>query len=258
MGLAALLTVVTGSVATAPPRPVLWAWERATDLSFADPRRVEVAFLSQTLSVRDGRLIVTPRQQPLAVAPGTAVIPVTRVEPSGLDAGRPLPALAEEMAAAVAATAARWSPRAVQLDFEARRSQRAFHRALVVETRRRLPAGVGLSITALASWCVGDPWLDGLPVTEVVPMLFRMGPETDAVFAHLEARGDFSERACRGSVGVAVEEGLRWMPRGRRPWVFSAAGWSPALVARVLARCETSRSSPPGVLERLALPGASR
>src|SRR5262249_6546002 len=100
---------------------------------------------------------------------------------------------------------------------------------------------VALSMTALASWCLRDPWLDGLPVSGVVPMLFRMGPEAPAVFAHLEARGDFPQRACHGNVGVAVEEGLRWMPSGRRAWVFSADGWSPAIVARVLARAGSDR-----------------
>ena len=223
-----------GAEANAPRRPVLWVWERPTDLSFADPARVEVAFLAQTLAVRDGRLTVTPRQQPLSVAPGTAVIPVTRIEPAGLDPDGAPAALAAEIAAAVAATAERWSPRAVQIDFEARRSQRPVYRAVVAEVRRRLPPRVGLSITALASWCLRDPWFDALPVSEVVPMLFRMGPETGAVFAHLESRGDFPARACRGSVGVAVEEGLRWLPPGRRPWIFSATGWTPALVAHVL------------------------
>jgi len=231
-----------GGSAAVPPRPVLWVWERATDLTFVHPARADVAFLSQTLVVRRGRLTVVPRQQPLRVAPGTVVIPVTRVEPAGLDAERVTAEVAAEMAQAVAATAARWAPRAVQIDFEARGSQRAFYRSLLVEVRRRLPPDVGLSITALASWCFDDPWLDGVAVADVVPMLFRMGPDAGAVFARLEALGDFPRPACRSGVGVAVEEGMRWMPRDRRAWIFSAAGWAPAVVARALAHASPGRA----------------
>ena len=246
-----------GSRAAVPPRPVLWVWERATDLTFLDPARADVAFLSQTLVVRDGRVTVVPRQQPLRVAPGTAVIPVTRVEPAGLDPERATPELTAEMAQAVVATAAHWvtrpvpdevprvapriAPRVVQIDFEARGSQRAFYRSLLVEVRRRLPPDVGLSITALASWCLDDPWLDGVAVSEVVPMLFRMGPDAGAVLARLEALGDFPRRACRSGVGVAVEEGMRWMPRDRRAWIFSATGWTPAVVARALSHASPER-----------------
>ena len=92
----------------------------------------------------------------------------------------------------------------VQLDFEARPSQRAFWRAVVESTRAALPPGVRLSVTALASWCHGDRWLAGAPVDEVVPMYFRLG----------RARPDLERRSaagtpeplCRQAHGLADDE----------------------------------------------------
>ena len=44
-----------------------------------------------------------------------------------------------------------------------------------VRVRRRLPRDLPLSMTALASWCAGDTWIEALPVDEAVPMLSRWG-----------------------------------------------------------------------------------
>jgi len=56
-----------------------------------------------------------------------------------------------------------------------------------------------LSITALASWCAGDPWITGLPIDEAVPMLFRLGPDTRNIDAFLSHR-NITEPLCAGSV----------------------------------------------------------
>ena len=66
--------------------------------------------------------------------------------------------------------------RGVQIDFDATLSERDAYRALIHDVRKRLGPATPLSITALASWCIGDDWLNGLPVDEAIPMLFRMGP----------------------------------------------------------------------------------
>jgi len=52
----------------------------------------------------------------------------------------------------------------VQIDFDARRSQRRFYVRLLRDLRRRMPPSLPLSITALASWCAYDDWLSGLPI----------------------------------------------------------------------------------------------
>src|SRR4051812_19710417 len=73
------VTPIPTSRASALPPLVLWAWERPEDLRTLEPR-IGVAFLSQTLTIGDGRMEVTPRRQRLRVSPATPLIAVTRIE----------------------------------------------------------------------------------------------------------------------------------------------------------------------------------
>jgi hypothetical protein len=153
--------------------------------------------------------------QPLKVPPGTAVMAVVRLESrSAL-----LPPV-EEVARPVLEDAANPAVRAVQIDFDARNSEREWYAALLRRLERGI-AGKPLDITALASWCLGDPWLRDLPVSDAVPMLFRMGKGEPR-----EVR-EFASGVCRASVGVATDELPYAIPHGRRVFVFAARGWTP-------------------------------
>jgi hypothetical protein len=123
---------------------------------------------------------------------------------------------------------------AVQIDFDAGRSQRAFYRALLVDLRTALPASMPLSMTALASWAVGDSWLAGLPVDEAVPMLFRMGADAKHVRAYLDSGEDFAEPLCRTSVGFSTDEPRPRVPAGRRVYLFSPNAWTRAALAAAI------------------------
>jgi hypothetical protein len=99
--------------------------------------------------------------------------------------------------------------RAIQLDFDATASQRDFYAALLQEVRRQLRPDLPLSITALASWCIGDSWLDTLPagtIDEAVPMLFRMGAESANVANFLRTHQQFRATACNASLGLSTDE----------------------------------------------------
>ncbi len=198
------------------PHLILWAWERPEHLGFIDPHTAGVAFLARRISWRDGRVDSRPRYQPLEVPPATTVIAVTR-----LDAfSAPLPAI-DSIADDIVATAAMPRVRAVQIDFDARLSERAWYTGLLHRVRDRLPRSMPLTITALASWCQRDPWIRDLPIVDAVPMLFRMGPG--------EPRGltDFSLDVCRSSLGISTDELPARLPRGRRVFVFHPRPWTP-------------------------------
>src|SRR5512142_3369106 len=77
--LAAASLSAGGPVAPAPAGTVLWAWERPEDLRDIAPG-TSVAFLAQTLELHGSATSVLPRRQPLAVAPATPLIAVTRIE----------------------------------------------------------------------------------------------------------------------------------------------------------------------------------
>jgi hypothetical protein len=198
------------------PRTVVWAWERPEKLDFINPREVGVAFLARTIYIRGGMVSVRPRLQPLVVAPETALMAVVRIESQGVQSA----SRAKVEHAILEATELR-GIRALQIDYDAKRSERDFYRGLLVDLHRVLPSSMPLSITALASWCESDNWIANLPVTEAVPMLFRMG----AGEAYHPGE-DFRPGVCRSSVGVSTDEPLPEFPHGRRVYIFHPRSWS--------------------------------
>ncbi|HKP10940.1 MAG TPA: DUF3142 domain-containing protein [Blastocatellia bacterium] len=215
------------------PRVMLWAWERPEDLRFIDPREVGVAYLAETIILSGDRAVMRPRMQPLQLAPGTRRVAVARVETDG----RARPLFSDEqrrrVVAELTALAQGDAVAAVQIDFDALQSERAFYRALLVDLRKQLPATTRLSITALASWCLGDNWISDLPVDEAVPMLFRMGADRENIQTRLKAGDDFSVAVARHSVGVSTDEPIGGRFSGRRVYVFNTRPWTADSVGRI-------------------------
>jgi hypothetical protein len=212
----------------------LWAWERPEDLRFV-PDDVGVAFLTGTVVLDAARPRYLPRRQPLRVADGQPLMAVVRLED---DRGAPTalrPAVRAAVVDALVAAAAQPGVRAVQIDFDARASQRDDYRTLLREARGRLPSTTRLSITALASWCVFDRWVDADPwvVDETVPMLFDMGRDDAVVRRTVERTSTLQSPRCRDSVGVRTDQ--PWtVPAGtRRLFVFNPRPWTPSAFARL-------------------------
>ncbi len=228
-GLAALSLASATAHADPPPSLMLWAWERPEDLR-AIPDGVGVAYLRATVSVSDRGVRVAPRRQPLRVREGAFVMPVVRVE---VERGHGT-LTPTDRARVVAELVRAAGGRAVQIDLDAPRSLRSSYGLLLREARAALGPTVWLSMTALASWCEGDRWLESErpPVNEVVPMVFDMGTDSRAVLDALRSRGMFRSGVCRGSVGWA--EGQTTVPlRGaRRRYVYNRRSWTPDAVAR--------------------------
>jgi hypothetical protein len=208
------------------PAVILWAWERPENLGFIDTHKVAVAFLAKTISLRGDRVTVRPRLQPLQVPTGTKMIAVARVESDRTDQ----PALSDmQLAAAVGEISEMANiPNvvAVQVDFDATRSEREFYQSAIFRLRKQLPASIPLSITALASWCSGDDWLSVLPIDEAVPMLFRMGIDRRQILSRLEAGERFNSRPCKVSAGVSVDEPVAIDLRNERLYIFSPQAWT--------------------------------
>lgn len=206
-----------------PQALIPWAWERREDLRFSGAR--EVAYLAATIELDGDRIVTKPRMQPLRVSDGAQIIPVIRIEARRA----PDASTATLVADAIARVASRVHPRLLQLDFDATQSQRAYYASLLHALRARLDPSTKISITALASWCLDDPWLQSLPIDEAVPMLFRMGRETKVIRERLARGADFREPRCRTSLGIATDEPLARVPAGgRRVYVFHTQSWNAA------------------------------
>ena len=211
------------------PQTVLWAWERPEELEFLDPRQFAVAFLAQTLILKGDEVVFQPRHQPLKVRPEIKLMAVTRIEsrkvtgaPSALS-----PAQRGRLVELILKSRELKNVSAIQIDFDAASSEREFYRSLLQNLREQLPDNVPLSITALASFCVDDRWLDDLPIDEAVPMIFRMGADDQTIKSFLASGKDFHEPICRRSYGIAVDEPVRMsFDHSRRRYVFNVRAWT--------------------------------
>jgi hypothetical protein len=213
----------------AVPRLMLWAWERPEDLRFLDPERAGVAFLAGTVRLTRGGIDFRPRLQPLRVSSRTKLVAVIRIETTPdalLDASQVAKTAAETVRAGGLPQVV-----AVQIDFDATQSERPFYRNLLDELRKQLPASTPISITALASWCMGDDWMAGLPIDEAVPMLFRLGAGQSEVSSWIGSGRDFRQAECRDSLGISTDEPWKVLPSGRRVYAFSPSPWTERLLA---------------------------
>ena len=232
--------------ASAMPRTVVWAWEEPEDLRALDPTRVGVAYLAETLlldGAPSGGVAVLPRRQPLAVPEGAALMAVVRIEtrPGFQDS----PQLQERTAANLLAIARRPGTRALQIDFDAKRSERPFYVAVLGSLRRQMPQGMPVSITALTSWCAAAPgrsWLAALPIDEAVPMFFRLGgdalPYADKTWLPVR------EPKCQGSVGIATDESWPHLDASKRVYLFAPAPWRPAQLDELAGISDRARPAP--------------
>jgi len=210
-------------VATSPSRSVvLWAWERPEDLRFLTG--TSVAFLDRTLVFDDRSVTPLKRRQPLRLSPSTPLIAVVRIE------GRaPLrDDIRSRLVSEILESARVPGVTMVQIDFDAVRSQRQSYLELLREARPQLPTTVRLSITALASWCTDDPWIDASTVDEIVPMLFRMGPEARRVTTRFREYGRWPVAECNSAVGVSLDEPWNGLPAATRAYVFNPRPWRSA------------------------------
>lgn len=215
------------------PGRMLWAWESPQDLRFL--RRGEgVAFLAGELHLEGGGARWVPRRNPLRVNPGSPLLAVLRVESRQAELTEAQSQALVERASALLSLP---QVRGLQIDFDARESERAFYAGALKGLRSRLPEGTPLSITALASWCLEEDWLSraGLSgaVDEAVPMLFRMGPEAVSIRRRLGQGGRFREPLSRFSAGVSTDEPLPPLSRGRRVYAFHPGPWTAEAWARI-------------------------
>lgn len=218
------------------PRVILWAWERPENLEFADPNKYGVAFLAQTLELKADEVVFKPRRQPLKVAKGAKIIAVTRIEAQKTTGSSPSLSAVQrgKIVEFVVKTLALPDVAAIQIDFDAAVSEREFYRALLGDLQAKLPENVPLTITALASFCIGDRWFRDLPVAEAVPMIFRMGADAGNIRNFLANGNDFNEPLCQRSYGIATDEPfeINYRPN-RRLYVFNERAWRESDLARL-------------------------
>ena len=197
------------------PHLMLWAWETPQDLRFVKPGRAGIAFLSRTIFLAGSAARTRPRASAAPLQPGSRTdgrradrsargrVSRGRGRGAGDDPRGPIPGV-----------------RALQVDFDARASQREWYREFLRALRAALSPDVPLTITALESWCEEDAWIRDLPVADATPMLFRLGPGEPAM------PSGFPSAVCSASVGVSTDELPNRIPPARRIYFFHPVAWT--------------------------------
>src|SRR4030095_1835347 len=213
------------------PPVILWAWERPEDLRFLNSGRYGVAGLAQTVVLNGNDVIHKPRRQPLLVPPDGKVVAVTRIETQRSKDQRPTLSVEQtnRVSELIRKTLHLPNVSAIQVDFDATTSERRFYRDLLIDLRSKLPDETPLSITALASFCIGDRWIKDLPIDEAIPMAFRMGTDSVKIQAMLAEGSDFRGELCRRSYVFPLDEPLNAsFTSDRRVYVFNSRSWKEA------------------------------
>ncbi len=215
-------------VVPAPPL-VLWAWERAEDLRFLSSQPAEsvgVAYLHATLILQGPAVILHRRAASLQLPAGIWLTPVVRIETDRA----PSPTLSagqrQELLRVLLVELQRAGSSRLQIDFEAKASQRAFYRQLLVDLRAQLGPRFPISVTALASFCLTDRWMYDLPVDEIVPTFYRLGNEGPRLRSEL-SRGIDVAPECRRAHGLSTDEPMTAPPSPRRLYLFAPTAWTP-------------------------------
>jgi len=219
------LLACAGARANTPAPAVAWLWDSAVLPSWST---AEAAVLQRHILLTGPSARTRPRAHWPLMPSMTRVTPVLHVEVSTVnppvDIATRTDMIVQAMREAARASTSGW----VQLDLEAKPSQRDFYRALVARVRAALPRQIKLSVTALAWWCRSPAWLDDLPADEVVPMFFRMGRDNVRMRHIVEHTPELLHASCRqGSAGFAPQEPFapQVIARYRKTYWFDRYAW---------------------------------
>jgi hypothetical protein len=152
------------------PKVFLVAGEQAEDFRFLEPGKLGIAYRSGTVLMEGDRVHTISRTAAMFLPVKGTLHSIVRIE------SKSPPPDDVQRAQAVEAILKLTAPPAVNgviIDFVAAPAERSFYRALLEELRTKLPPSRSLSIAAPVEWCTSDPWIEHLPVDEVIPTLFR-------------------------------------------------------------------------------------
>lgn len=208
------------------PKRILWIWERPEDLRELDPSSTGVAVLEATLHLGSSATRVF-RHQAILLPERTARIAVVRIETDQRFAGhKDDSALLRSAVANLQHISQQPGISALQIDFDAKRSERAFYRKLLTDLRQQMPRDLPLDITALVSWCSTDDWIGDLPINAATPMFFRMEPDRRRLLLNAAPEYQLREPLCSGSMGVSTTEAWPADQAGKQLFIFSDRGWA--------------------------------
>ncbi len=191
------------------PSLILWVWEEPQQLPI-NPKTTGVAILSASIRITPDRLIFYPRQQSVHLPANTYQIATIHIDKPPFKI-RLSTSLAHYLATRISSIYRNGSFQQLQIDFDALPSEQDFYQKLLIYLREQLGQQTIISITALASWCTDNRWLEKvkLPINYVVPMFFSLDRDAKRRAKFIEnfphQRHNLPDY-CQGSIGLATYE----------------------------------------------------
>lgn len=237
---AALLCALLCSAVPAAAQQIAWLWDEAELPAWSAQ---EAAVLHRHVLLSGAAIRTRPRMRQPALAAGTRVTPVLHVEVSSVHPPEDIEGSRALIVGAALDAAADSSSGWVQLDMEAKPSQRQFYHSLVRQIRAALPPRMRLSVTALTWWCRSPAWLDNLDADEVVPMFFRMGRDSAELRELVEQQPERLHQRCRGgAAGFSPQEPFSAAVEARytkRYW-FDRRAWRRSTFTPIIFQSRTA------------------
>jgi hypothetical protein len=231
------------AVPSAMPHLMLWVWEHPTSLSYINTHQIGVATLIATCDLQEN-INCYLRHQPLLIPPNTYQLAVIRLQTISLDTSYLNSAYAALLAQKILEIYKTHSYRGLQIDFDATPSLRAFYQQLLLDLRKGLSKHESLSITALASWCTTDRWMENanLPIDYAVPMLYDLDPR---ISMRLRFQNYYLYRftqlspICRKAIGLATYEPWQPVLKTSAPvFVFTKGSWQSGEVSKAIVTAQ--------------------
>lgn len=199
------ISAVASESKIALPNKVIWAWQRPENLQFINPQEFGVAYLACRALLTENKVVYHWRNQSLRLPDKIAVAPTIRIDVDTKNAPKLNDEQIESLLKVIEQIAHRPGIAEIQIDFDARVTEREFYRKLLNALRQRIP-GTPISITALASWCLFDSWIKDLPVDETIPMMFSLGQEREKILYYFKTHKSFLFEGCCKSLGISIED----------------------------------------------------
>ncbi len=213
---------------------IIWSWERNEDLTFLN-RNVFVSYYAGSVILKNGRMSISERTQPLKLNSDTKVIPVVRID--NFDNAEDLTAQRiQSIGDFIIEMCNREQVVGCQIDFDAKTSEKPAYTSLISLVRDKLPKNIPLSITALVSWCDKYSWINDTKIDFAIPMFYRLGPDKNSIRNGYTGQTFMKSSKCANSIGISTDEPLpmRKYIGNRDIYVFNPNSWNEEGFERII------------------------
>lgn len=208
-------------------KPVLWVWDRSDDLSQLDlafAKDYQVAPLLGTIHILANGLKVEDRHHPFLAPIQQEKMGVVRIDTPKMQVLSLHKDLIDPLVLIITSYEYRFKLNHIQLDFDAKLSERKFYNLLLRELRTQLNAKTKLSITAIASWFTDRWWRDSV-VDEIVFMFYPLQNGELNFYQNLLWNHSQFEAKQKISVAFSVQQPMERPAKAHRVFWFNHRAW---------------------------------